>query len=137
MTVCFTFYYFNNISRNSNVSTVEEELFKALLEAKIILQSEFNHPKTMKFQRAARTDKGVSAVRNIVSLKLPVLEITRELPEKINKYLPPEVRVVGKCKIYLYLFNSMCSCSNSVSLILFVGFGLIITYVYYPKPFIT
>ncbi|KAG8185810.1 hypothetical protein JTE90_002035 [Oedothorax gibbosus] len=49
----------------------------------------------MKFQRAARTDKGVSAVRNIVSLKLPVKEITNELPEKINKHLPPEVRVVA------------------------------------------
>lgn len=50
----------------------------------------------MKFQRAARTDKGVSAVRQIVSLKVPVKEITNELPGKINGYLPPEVRVVGK-----------------------------------------
>ncbi|GFU00658.1 tRNA pseudouridine synthase A [Nephila pilipes] len=80
---------------NSNVCTVEDELFKALLKANIIIKAEFDFPKMMKFQRAARTDKGVSAVRQIVSLKLPVKEITNELPEKVNSHLPPEIRVVG------------------------------------------
>ncbi|GFX47052.1 tRNA pseudouridine synthase A [Trichonephila clavipes] len=86
---------FFGMQRNSNVSTVEEELFKALLKANIIIQAEFDYPKLVKFQRAARTDKGVSAVRQIVSLKLPVKEITDELPAKVNNHLPPEIRIVG------------------------------------------
>ncbi|CAL1272199.1 unnamed protein product [Larinioides sclopetarius] len=93
--LCYLGKEFYGMQRNSNVSTVEEELFKALLESNIILKSEFDFPKTMKFQRAARTDKGVSAVRQIVSLKLPVKEVTNELPEKVNKHLPPEIRLVG------------------------------------------
>ncbi|XP_055947803.1 pseudouridylate synthase 1 homolog isoform X2 [Argiope bruennichi] len=93
--LCYLGKEFYGMQRNSNVSTVEEELFKALLESNIILQSEFDFPKTMKFQRAARTDKGVSAVRQIVSLRLPIKEITSELPEKVNKHLPPEIRLVA------------------------------------------
>lgn len=98
---------FFSFFRNSNVSTVEEELFKALLKADIILQTEFDYPKTMKFQRAARTDKGVSAVRQIVSLKIPLKEICNTLPEKINQHLPPEVRVIGN---YSHIWNiELCS----------------------------
>ncbi|GFR26932.1 tRNA pseudouridine synthase A [Trichonephila clavata] len=93
--MCYLGKEFSGMQRNSNVSTVEEELLKALLKANIIIQAEFDHPKLMKFQRAARTDKGVSAVRQIVSLKLPVKEITDELPTKVNNHLPPEIRVVG------------------------------------------
>ncbi|XP_035217785.1 tRNA pseudouridine synthase A-like isoform X2 [Stegodyphus dumicola] len=93
--LCYLGKEFYGMQRNSNVSTVEEELFKALLETNVILKSEFDFPKTMKFQRAARTDKGVSAVRQIVSLKIPLKEISDALPEKINKHLPPEIRLVA------------------------------------------
>lgn len=88
-------------------------MLKALLDAGIILQDEFNFPKTMKFQRAARTDKGVSAVRQIVSLKVPIKEINKDFPAKVNKFLPPDIRIIGKALCYsrldLLLFDSLSS----------------------------
>ncbi len=47
----------------------------------------------MAFQRAARTDKGVSAVANLVSLKLVPLE---NLTEVVNEQLPKQIRMFGK-----------------------------------------
>lgn len=41
-----------------------------LFKANMITQEAFDQPQTIQFQRAARTDKGVSAIRQIVSLKL-------------------------------------------------------------------
>lgn len=42
----------------------------ALLKAGYINQDIFNQPQLIQFQRAARTDKGVSALRQTLSLKL-------------------------------------------------------------------
>ena len=47
----------------------------------------------MSFQRAARTDKGVSAAENLLSLKMELAEDT--LP-KLNQILPKQIRVFGK-----------------------------------------
>lgn len=56
--------------RNPGVKTIEEELFKALLDAKYITEDDFNNQQNSQFQRSSRTDKGVSAARQVVSLKL-------------------------------------------------------------------
>lgn len=58
------------MQRNPNVNTIEEELLKALYKHKLITEDSFNQPQYAHFQRAARTDKGVSAARQCVSLKL-------------------------------------------------------------------
>lgn len=42
----------------------------ALLKANLITQEGFEQAQAVQFQRAARTDKGVSAMRQIVSLKM-------------------------------------------------------------------
>jgi len=47
----------------------------------------------MAFQRAARTDKGVSAVANLVSLKLSPFE---NLTQLVNEQLPKQIRMFGK-----------------------------------------
>lgn len=60
------------------MKTIEEELLTALLKANFITEEAFNTPQMIQFQRAARTDKGVSAVRQVVSIKL------REYTEYIN-----------------------------------------------------
>lgn len=52
------------------MKTIEEELFNALFKTKYITQECFDVVQNMQYQRAARTDKGVSAVRQVVSLKL-------------------------------------------------------------------
>lgn len=61
----FFIYY-----RNPGVPTIEEDLLKALLEAKYITDDDFANQQNAQFQRSSRTDKGVSAARQVVSLKL-------------------------------------------------------------------
>ena len=46
----------------------------------------------MAFQRAARTDKGVSAVANLISLKLVPFE---NLTDLVNEQLPKQIRMFG------------------------------------------
>ena len=48
----------------------------------------------MDFQRAARTDKGVSAVGQLCSLKMFV-DVENPV-EKINNHLPEQIRCLGK-----------------------------------------
>jgi tRNA pseudouridine38-40 synthase len=47
----------------------------------------------MSFQRAARTDKGVSAAENLLSLKM---ELADDTLERLNNILPKQIRVFGK-----------------------------------------
>jgi len=54
----------------------------------------------MAFQRAARTDKGVSAAGQVVSLKM-FLDIDNPI-EKINANLSPQIRVLGYCHFVCY-----------------------------------
>lgn len=58
------------MQRNPSVKTIEEELLKALLANKYVSDENFRQPQNIHFQRAARTDKGVSAVRQLCSMKL-------------------------------------------------------------------
>jgi len=55
------------------MKTVEEELLQALKSKNLITDEGFEQIQTMHFQRAARTDKGVSALRQIISLLLRTL----------------------------------------------------------------
>lgn len=61
-------YY--GMQRNQQFRTIEQQLFKALFKADLASEEECDSPHTMFFQRAARTDKNVSAAKQIVSLKL-------------------------------------------------------------------
>lgn len=56
--------------RNPGVRTIEEDLLKALWDVKYITEEDFNNQQNAQFQRSSRTDKGVSAARQVVSLKL-------------------------------------------------------------------
>lgn len=58
------------MQRNPDVNTIEEELLKALFKNNMITEQAFNKPQYAHFQRAARTDKGVSAARQCISMKL-------------------------------------------------------------------
>ena len=52
--------------------TIEGDLFKAFVEAGAISKANADDPKKSSFVRCARTDKGVHAAGNIISLKLIV-----------------------------------------------------------------
>ena len=50
----------------------------------------------MGWARAARTDKGVNALGQVVSLNMVLPE---GVVEQINTHLPPSVRVLGFCRV--------------------------------------
>ncbi|XP_068619637.1 pseudouridylate synthase 1 homolog isoform X2 [Battus philenor] len=101
---CGIDYY--GMQRNPGVRTIEEDLLKALLEAKYITEEDFNNQQNAQFQRSSRTDKGVSAARQVVSLKLP-LEVDIE---EINKRLPDSIKVFGVKRV-TNKFNSKIKCN--------------------------
>lgn len=61
---------YHGMQRNPGMNTIEEELIKAMFKAELINSEAFETIQSIHFQRAARTDKGVSAVRQVVSLML-------------------------------------------------------------------
>lgn len=61
-------YY--GMQRNPGFSTIEEELLTAMKKCEWITPDSYDQPQWIGFQRAARTDKGVSAMTQCVSLKL-------------------------------------------------------------------
>ncbi|XP_017967333.1 tRNA pseudouridine synthase A [Drosophila navojoa] len=89
LSYCGANYY--GMQRNPGMQTIEEELFKAMLKHKWITEDSFEQVQIACFQRAARTDKGVSAARQVCSVKLP-----EELDlDAFNKDLPEQIRLFG------------------------------------------
>lgn len=61
---------YSGMQRNPGCKTIEDELFRAMLKNDWITEEANKTPQQAFFQRASRTDKGVSAARQVVSLKL-------------------------------------------------------------------
>uniref|UniRef100_W5KMY3 Pseudouridylate synthase 1 homolog n=1 Tax=Astyanax mexicanus TaxID=7994 RepID=W5KMY3_ASTMX len=91
---------------NSQFKTIEDELVTALIKAGCIPENHGDDMKKMSFQRCARTDKGVSAAGQVVSLKLWLIE---DILQKINKQLPSQIRVLGFKRV-TGGFNSKNNC---------------------------
>ena len=73
--------------------TIEGDLFSAFVAAGAISKANADDPKKSSFVRCARTDKGVHAAGNVISLKLIIED--RDIVEKINSNLSPQIRVWG------------------------------------------
>ncbi|XP_050679457.1 pseudouridylate synthase 1 homolog isoform X1 [Leptidea sinapis] len=101
---CGVDYY--GMQRNPGVKTIEEDLLISLRECNYITEADFVKQQNADFQRSSRTDKGVSAARQVVSLKLP-LEADIE---EINKHLPACIKVFG-VKRTTNKFNSKSKCN--------------------------
>ncbi|KAJ2959929.1 hypothetical protein NQZ79_g4658 [Umbelopsis isabellina] len=78
---------------NPTAKSIESELFKAFCKAGAISEDNSDDPKKVSFMRAARTDKGVHAAGNVVSLKF--IGEDPDVVSKINSYLPDQIRVWG------------------------------------------
>ena len=68
-------------------------MFKAFVDAGAISKANADDPKKSALIRCARTDKGVHAAGNLVSLKLIVED--PDIVSKINEKLSPQIRVFG------------------------------------------
>ncbi|XP_018413856.1 PREDICTED: tRNA pseudouridine synthase A, mitochondrial [Nanorana parkeri] len=100
---------YHGMQRNvgsSQYKTIEDELVQALVLSDCIPENHAEQMKKMSFQRCARTDKGVSAAGQVVSLKIRLIDDTIE---KINSHLPSHIRVLGLKRV-TGRFNSKNSC---------------------------
>lgn len=86
--------------------TIEDDLVAALIKSGCIPEGHADEMKKMSFQRCARTDKGVSAAGQVVSLKVRLIE---DIIEKINGHLPPQIKVLGLKRV-TQSFNSKTKC---------------------------
>lgn len=86
---CGTGYH--GMQYNPPQPTIEAALFKAFCEAGAISQANSTDLKKNGFMRAARTDKGVHAGGNLISLKMIIED--PEIRQKINDILPEGIRV--------------------------------------------
>ncbi|OAP58240.1 tRNA pseudouridine(38-40) synthase, variant [Fonsecaea erecta] len=73
--------------------TIEGDLFQAFVAAGAISKANADDPKKSSFVRCARTDKGVHAAGNVISLKLIIED--EDIVQKINNNLTPQIRVWG------------------------------------------
>jgi tRNA pseudouridine38-40 synthase len=73
--------------------TIEGDLFEAFVKAGAISKANADDPKKSAFVRCARTDKGVHAAGNVISLKLIIED--EKIVQKINENLPAQIRVWG------------------------------------------
>ncbi|KZZ95847.1 tRNA pseudouridine synthase [Moelleriella libera RCEF 2490] len=105
---------------NGDEPTIERDLFQAFIEAKAISKANADDPRKSSLARCARTDKGVHAAGNVISLKLIIEDA--DIVDKINALLPEQIRIWGiqrtnnsfNCyqycdsRFYEYLLPSYC-----------------------------
>jgi tRNA pseudouridine38-40 synthase len=117
MSYCGTGY--QGMQINPNVPSIELDLHKAFAMAGAVSSDNAMDASKCSFIRCARTDKGVHAAGQIVSLKMILQD---NVVEKINSYLPKQIRVWGfsrvnnafhaknQCdsRIYEYLLPTYC-----------------------------
>ncbi|XP_029431167.1 tRNA pseudouridine synthase A-like isoform X2 [Rhinatrema bivittatum] len=91
----------------ADLPTIEDILLSALIKAQCVPESSAMDPRELHFQRCSRTDKGVSAVGQLVSTKL--IATNQNMVEKINAHLPAEIRILGVTRM-TRSFNSKTFC---------------------------
>ncbi|KAI0486788.1 pseudouridine synthase [Xylaria cf. heliscus] len=84
---------YHGLQINHELKTIEGDLFGAFVAARAISKANADDPKKSSFVRCARTDKGVHAAGNMVSLKLIIED--PDIVQKINEHLPPQIRIWG------------------------------------------
>ncbi|RDA92064.1 hypothetical protein CP533_0981, partial [Ophiocordyceps camponoti-saundersi (nom. inval.)] len=78
---------------NGDEPTIERDLFQAFIDAEAISKANADDPRKSSLARCARTDKGVHAAGNVISLKLIIEDA--DVVANINAHLPDQIRVWG------------------------------------------
>ncbi|KZF21584.1 tRNA pseudouridine synthase-like protein [Xylona heveae TC161] len=84
---------YKGMQLNTTEKTIEGDIFSAFVAAGAISKANADDPKKSSLVRCARTDKGVHAAGNVISLKLIVED--PDIVKKINDNLSPQIRVWG------------------------------------------
>jgi galactokinase/tRNA pseudouridine(38-40) synthase len=85
---------YSGMQVNPGVISIESALFDSLLECGLVSSTSKDTMREVQWSRAARTDKGVSAACQCVSLKLPCEmngKIDQTLISRINSQLPGDI----------------------------------------------
>jgi tRNA pseudouridine38-40 synthase len=84
---------YSGLQINHDDKTIESDIFRAFVAAGAISKANADDPKKSSLSRCARTDKGVHAAGNLLSLKLIIED--EDVVDKINANLPEQIRVWG------------------------------------------
>ncbi|AAF88152.1 Contains similarity to a pseudouridine synthase 1 from Homo sapiens gi/4455035 and contains tRNA pseudoridine synthase PF/01416 domain. ESTs gb/T76494, gb/W43440 come from this gene [Arabidopsis thaliana] len=84
---------YQGMQKNPGAKTIEGELEEALFHAGAVPDADRNKPRNYEWARSARTDKGVSAVGQVVSGRFYV--DPPGFVERLNSKLPDQIRVFG------------------------------------------
>eukprot|EP00976_Prorocentrum_cordatum_P017045 343425-Prorocentrum_minimum.AAC.1 len=84
---------YQGMQHSPGIKSIEGELGKAMVKAGGIAECNGADLKKVDWARAGRTDKGVSAVGQVVSLKMMI--DPPGLVERINSHLPEQIRILG------------------------------------------
>lgn len=96
----------------SHTRTIEGALFGALVKVGAVSQDNADDPVKVALARAARTDAGVHAAGNLVSLKMIItVPGIKDLVARINEELPPEIRLWGYVRTQ-NSFNARLVCDS-------------------------
>lgn len=77
---------------DDTVDTIEKRVFEAMVKAKVVYSNVLQDRKRCGYTSCSRTDKGVSAIGNVASLKCVYVD---QLEDKINEHLPDDIRISG------------------------------------------
>ncbi|KAI9895094.1 MAG: tRNA pseudouridine synthase 1 [Vezdaea aestivalis] len=110
--------------------SIEGDLFNAFVKTGAISKANADDPKKSSLVRCARTDKGVHAACNLISLKLIVED--SDIVEKINAALPPQIRIWGFVRT-TNGFSCYQSCDSRIYEYLLPSYALLPPY---PKTYL-
>ncbi|KAF7968519.1 hypothetical protein HWV62_30214 [Athelia sp. TMB] len=112
-----------------DVRTIEGVLFDAMVKSGAVSSDNADDPTKVNLARAARTDAGVHAAGNLVSLKMiPTIPGIPDMIACINENLPPEIRAWGYVRVQ-NSFNARLACDSRKYTYFFPSYMLIP-----PKP---
>lgn len=104
---------YHGMQLNVGVPTIEELLMRALHKANMISDQNQMQPAKISLMRSARTDKGVSAAAQVVSVKLELtdeqLSNMSSAVRLINQFLPNDIRVYDLLRV-TSAFNARQDC---------------------------
>ncbi|KAJ7509764.1 pseudouridine synthase [Mycena galericulata] len=103
---------YSGMQIQQNAKTIENVLFDAMVRAGAVSQDNADDPVKVNIARAARTDAGVHAAGNIVSLKMITsVPGVPDMTVRINEELPPEIRLWGHVRVQ-NSFNPRVLCDS-------------------------
>ncbi|WFD35568.1 tRNA pseudouridine(38-40) synthase [Malassezia cuniculi] len=106
---------YSGLQVNPGVKTIEGDVFDAFCRAGAVSEDNAVNPNKVQLQRAARTDRGVHAAGNLLTLKLilepPQVPEGQTLVEYVNTLLPEQIRLWDIRRVQS-AFNARTSCDS-------------------------